>query len=107
MQTVSFSALDQGQLAQVAYLFADEIFGTDASAFEYELNGKGNLTGRRTAARIEGLRVNDKGGRSTGMRVTACKDAITNARDVMSIDALSALLAKKFMEYQLEEAHHE
>ena len=32
-----FNSLDAAQQAQAAYLFADDVFGTDANAYEYEL----------------------------------------------------------------------
>ncbi len=38
MPRLSYSALDDGQRAQIAHLFADSLFGTDASLYEYEIN---------------------------------------------------------------------
>jgi len=40
-----FSSLTPTQQDQAAYLFADEIFGTDASAFDYEVQDN-NVIGR-------------------------------------------------------------
>jgi len=40
-----YSSLDAAQQAQAAYLFADDVFGTDANAYEYELEA-GKVIGR-------------------------------------------------------------
>lgn len=44
------SSLTHAQRAQVAYLFADDAFGTDASAYEYETEGD-KVTGRSRIAK--------------------------------------------------------
>jgi len=42
---MNYQSLTSQQRAQVAYLFADDVFGADPSAYEYEVNG-GMVAGR-------------------------------------------------------------
>lgn len=50
-----YSSLTPAQRDQVAFLFADEIFGTDPSAYEYELTGE-TVTGRVRLSALSGQR---------------------------------------------------
>lgn len=43
-----YAALTPRQRAQAAYLFADDLFGTDPSAYLYSVDKGGNITKRRT-----------------------------------------------------------
>jgi len=47
---MNYSTLTAAQLAQVAYLFADDAFGTDPNAYDYETKGN-DVTGRACIAR--------------------------------------------------------
>lgn len=106
MQSLPHSALNTNQLAQVAYLFADEIFGTDASGFVYLVNDAGAVTGRRYQA--ERLQVGKF--RAAGeVRVTTQEDEATDEfiSMHMSAGALIALLTERLMINNFEEVHHE
>jgi len=49
----AYSALTASQRARAAYLFADETFGTDPRAYEYEVNG-GEVVGRVKQTDVSG-----------------------------------------------------
>lgn len=105
MQSLPHSALNTDQLAQVAYLFADEFFGTDAGAFDYLVEG-GRVTGRRL--QVAGLKIGKI--RAAGdVRVIAQEDTQVTDEFMsmhMSTGALVALLTEKFTN-TFEEVHHE
>jgi hypothetical protein len=46
---MNYSTLTPAQQAQAAYLFADDVFGTDPNAYDYEVNGK-DIIGRSCIA---------------------------------------------------------
>jgi hypothetical protein len=48
MTDLLHSDLSADQRARVVYLFVDEFFGTDPSAFNYEVDQRGVICGRRT-----------------------------------------------------------
>lgn len=107
MQSLSYSALDKSQLEQVKDLFADDVFGTDAAAFIYEVDKRGVVVGR--IAGSDQLSVNS---RNATVRVTVRQEEVNGTGNMsMSTVALTAILAKKFMQREselvLEEAHHE
>jgi hypothetical protein len=110
MTYISYSSLNDKQLAQVAYLFADQFFGTDTSAFVYEVNEKGEIKGRTLATKDEGQRT-EQAKMKPRFNVTAIaevnptKEMISTA--YMNMDALAASVAQKLYQQQFEEVHHE
>ena len=50
---MNYQSLTTAQRDQVAYLFADDVFGEDPSAYEYEVNG-GMVAGRSRIAENSG-----------------------------------------------------
>lgn len=108
MQIIAHAALDQIQIAQIDYLFADAVFGTDASAYLYEIDKRGCVTGR--------VRVNAKpvtrAAQNAEVLITA-REVHVNDKDLqtanMHMDALAASIANKLYQRQqlLAEVHHE
>ena len=102
MQSTPFASLTEKQLAQVAYLFADSFFGTDSSAFFYEVDG-GEICGRWT---VDGRPLRETHIHPQ-VNVTVLQEV--NVTDEMrkqvnmNMDALSALVAQKIYQQQLEE----
>jgi hypothetical protein len=110
MQTLPYSSLNEKQLAQVAYLFADQFFGSDASAFVYEVDGKGEVKGRALATKDEGQRTERTKAHSpinvnAIAEVNVTEEMINTAN--MHMDALAAAVAQKLYQSQFEEVHHE
>jgi len=52
MTDVTYSALTKEQLARAGYLFADDVLGVDSAAYVYEVNERGEITGRRPQTHI-------------------------------------------------------
>ena len=48
MADLPFSSLTPNMCARVAYLFADQSFGSDPAAYVYEMDDKGEITGRKS-----------------------------------------------------------
>lgn len=105
MRTIPFSSLNKKQLAQAAYLFADETFGTDASAFVYEVDGE-EVKGRVTREKVEA-----RSWKGDVVKVTLLPEVnITeemSQRVSMNMDALSASVARKIYQEQFEEVKYE
>lgn len=104
MTSLPFSSLNKKQLTQVAYLFADEAFGTDASAYLYELDKGGDVKGRtmdkqQTAMPRAQMRPEIKITVSQEANVT--EEMIQRSR--MNMDALAASVARRIYQRQLEE----
>jgi hypothetical protein len=109
MSTITHSALSEEQLSQVAYLFADDAFGTDASAYLYEVDRRGDVVSRQLTV--------DGGRSSTTRRVTlmtvtgrpslqVSDEQIKIAR--MHMESLAASVAEKLYQQQIQEVtHHE
>jgi hypothetical protein len=104
MNSLPFSQLTDDQRAQVAYLFADSIFGTDASAFAYELNDQGEVKGRSRIA-TNGDAANQPRARKTNIvqihmieEVNITDELIRHAS--MSMDALAASVAQRIYQSQ-------
>jgi hypothetical protein len=107
MQSLPHSALDQCQLEQVAYLFADAVFGTDATGFTYDIDPRGMVAGRTANNRTHYGKS-----RAKDLRVLSQQEVMTANLDPelyahSSTDALSAILAKKLQQQLLEEVQHE
>ncbi len=107
MQTLAHSQLNDAQLAQVAYLFADAHFGSDARAFVYEVNGHGDIKGRHAAEGQSPAR-SGRSKRRPPVNIQITQEAhvtesmIFNAQ--MSMDALAASIAEKLSQHsQIEE----
>lgn len=105
MQSLSFSDLNERQLAQVAYLFADSIFGTNAAAFTYELDGSGDVKGRSIANSQLPIGNEKKRARQGAAikvhmieEVNITDELIRHAR--MSMDALAASIAQHIYQSQ-------
>jgi hypothetical protein len=109
MSSLTYSSLSESQRAQVAYLFADAIFGTDAGAFTYEVKD-GNVHGRmmdRTATNGD-ARSTNRARRISPAKVTMLQEV--NITDELkftartNMDALAASIASKLQQSQ-EEVH--
>lgn len=92
MSSLSYSSLSKSQRAQVAYLFADAIFGTDASGFVYEVDGE-EIRGRRAIDpqknQVRARRVD-----LTTPKVTMLQEVhITDEMTIRSMSAMNALAA--------------
>ncbi len=107
MQSLSYSQLTEPQLAQAAYLFADAHFGTDANAYLYEVDGRGNVKGRSIPEsrrqKAEGrAKRNSPVNVHTVMEVNITDRLTYNAQ--MNMDALAVSIAEKINQSQeLEE----
>ncbi len=109
MQTLAHSQLNDAQLAQVAYLFADAHFGNDARAFVYEVDRRGDVKGR-TLAEGQPPAHSGRSKRNAPVNIQTTQEAhvtesmifIFNAQ--MSMDALAASIAEKLFQHsQIEE----
>ena len=102
---LTYSALTLPQQQQVSYLFADEFFGTDAGAYLYELDGRGNVVSR--ADTTGGETVSTKG--VTSMVVRAVRDETLTPAQVnnaqMHMDALAVSIAEKLYQQSFEEVN--
>lgn len=104
MTSLSFSDLNERQLAQVAYLFADSIFGTDAAAFTYELDKNGDvkfrsrIVGNGDAEEKKRSRQNSPVQVHMIEEVNITDELIRHAR--MSMDALAASIAQGLYQSQ-------
>jgi hypothetical protein len=99
----SFTDLTPNQRGQVDRIFADELFGTDAGAYLYHVDGNGNVTGRQPkdaqAATVSTKRVTEF--KIKSRVVLATDEQIKTAQ--MHMDALAASVARKL--YQHEEVN--
>ncbi|MBI5950181.1 MAG: hypothetical protein HY865_00875 [Chloroflexi bacterium] len=99
-----YSALTAEQRAQVAYLFADEAFGTDASAYLYEVDKGGAVTRRKPDTEKQSPLST---ARTTSINVKAVRDEHVTAAQVetatMHMDALAAFIAEKIYQPTFEE----
>lgn len=97
MSSLPYTNLNEIQRARVAYLFADDFFGTDASAYLYELDTQGNVTGRTAthpaAPKTKRARQSAPMMVTTAPEVNATNGLIQHAH--MSMDALAAFIAAK------------
>ena len=103
MQSLPFSQLTDEQRARVAYLFADSIFGTDANAYAYELNDKGDVKFRSRIAQAGYAEVKRSRKNSPVMvhmieEVNITDELIRHAS--MSMDALAASIAQHIYQSQ-------
>jgi hypothetical protein len=100
MQTFSHSDLTERQLAQVAYLFADQHFGTDATAFTYELDKNGDVKSRSRIVENNSAADPSKRRARQGAAITVHMIEEVNITDElirhasMSMDALAASIAQ-------------
>lgn len=99
MQSLPYSSLSETQRADVAHLFADHIFGTDAGAFVYEVED-GKVCGRVLDPTAKNSDARSARARQIPMvKVTMLQEVhITNelihsAR--MNMDALAASVANR------------
>jgi hypothetical protein len=102
MTSLPFSSLTDKQLVQVAYLFADSFFGTDASAFVYEVDG-GEVIGRWTmdGGRCTETHIHPKVNVTVSQEVNVTEEMRKQVN--MNMDALSALVAQNIYQHQFEE----
>jgi hypothetical protein len=103
MTSLPFSELTDDQRAQVAYLFADQIFGTDVNAFAYELNEKGEVKGRSRIAQSGCAEV--KRSRQNSPVIVHMIEEVHITEDMinrvnMSMDALAASIAQRIYQSQ-------
>lgn len=105
MSSLPYSNLNEIQRARVAYLFADDFFGTDASAYLYELDTQGNVTGR-TATQHTALKTKRAKQSAPVIVTTAPEVNVTNEliqHASMSMDALAAFIADKLFQISILE----
>lgn len=103
MIALSYSSLSDSQRAQVAYLFADHIFGTDAGAFVYEVDSE-EIKGRVLAGQQSQVAQR---ARTATPKVTMLQEVhITNEMTMQSMSAMNALAASVANQiYSLNEVH--
>jgi hypothetical protein len=104
MQSLPYSSLTNEQRARVDYLFADAIFGTDASAFVYEWDGKDikGRTSNQLAVTSRARKLDPASVKVTMVQeVNITNELIQSAN--MHMDALAALIARKIYQSQFEE----
>ena len=93
--SLPYHSLTTDQQARAAYLFADEVFGTDPSAYAYEVDKSGRITGRKpnqlTVTTANRARQSAPVTVTTTEEATLTDDLIHHAR--MSMDALAASIA--------------
>jgi hypothetical protein len=98
MTSLSFSDLNERQLAQVVYLFADSIFGTDATVYAYELATNGDVKGRSRIAGNGDAAGSQRARQNSTMHVHMIEEVnITDElirHASMSMDALAASIAQ-------------
>jgi hypothetical protein len=106
MNTLSFSDLTERQLTQVAYLFADQHFGTDAAAFTYELDKNGDVKSRSRIVENNSAADPGKPRARKGASITIHMIEEVNITDElirhasMSTDALAASIAQRIHQSQ-------
>ena len=96
--SVPYSTLKHAQRKQADYLFADQAFGTDASAYLYELDKSGGITGRKSLANVEGRRS-----RKVTQTEIRIRPLVNVSAAQMRMDALAASIAETVYQHQLEE----
>jgi hypothetical protein len=107
MQSLTHSQLSPVQLDRVAYLFADAHFGTDASAFSYEVDARGNVKGRVSNQRTA---TSGRSKRGAPVFVTAIVEVHITDEQIshahFSMDALAVSIASKIIQLsKLEEVN--
>jgi hypothetical protein len=104
MQSLSHSDLTERQLAQVAYLFADQHFGTDAAAFTYELATNGDVKGRSRIVEMDCAAGKQRARQNSLVQVHMIEEVnITDElirHASMSMDALAASIAQRIYQSQ-------
>lgn len=105
MTSLPYSNLNESQRARIAYLFADDVFGTDARAYLYELDKQGNVTGRTavkpTAPKAKRAKQSVPVIVTTAPEVNITDELIQHAG--MSMDALAAFIADKLFQISILE----
>jgi hypothetical protein len=102
----TFAQLDDTQRAQVAYLFADAHFGTDANSYRYELDRGGNVSGRTPLT----IAMTTRARQSAPVIVTVIEEVNTTDEMIQlahtHMDALAASVAQKLFETQYQEVNN-
>jgi hypothetical protein len=102
MQSLHYSELNQSQLDQVTYLFADQHFGTDAAAFSYELDQDGVIKGRTAISYQHSEKARAR--QSAPVKVIAIQEVHVTEEKIkhasMSMDALAASIARELYQSQ-------
>jgi len=99
-----YTALTTDQQARVAYLFADEIFGTDAHAYRYEVDASGDITGRTPLTTPPAARAQQSAPVMVHTQEAHVTDLmISHAR--MNMDALAASIAESIFRSTLQEVN--
>jgi hypothetical protein len=100
MSSLPYSNLNESQRARIAYLFADDAFGTDVRAYLYEVDKQGNVTGRTAAQPTAPKAMRAKQFApvivTTAPEVNVTDELIQHAS--MSMDALAAFVADKLFQ---------
>lgn len=109
-QQLPYTSLNSHQLAQVAYLFADEHFGTDANAYLYEVNKDGDVKSR-VPQKTKGNTQRRRAKPNSPVKVHIIKEAhltneiIHNAR--MHLEAFAQSAAEHISQLETQEVNHE
>jgi len=98
MIAVRFPSLSPSQRARVAYLFADETFGSDPDAFVYETDDQGEIVSRKSIKMMpqknRNYRIGD-GSCSLHICVETCPSADEKRRADFVFDHLANLLSRQ------------
>jgi hypothetical protein len=93
---MEYSSLTQDQHLQVDYLFADVAFGTDPTAFDYEIDRAGKIAGRKPFKQAKPMRLTRH---KCQAKVIALEEVNPTAEQIklseMSMDALAASIARE------------
>jgi hypothetical protein len=101
---LDFSKLNEGQLAQVAYLFADEHFGTNAAAYAYEVDKNGDVKFRSRINQITCSTEKKRASQNPAIQVYMIEEINITDELIrsasMSMDALAAAIANRIYKNQ-------
>lgn len=106
MPALAYDALNETQAAQVAYLFCDELFNTDARAYLYEINREGDVTIRTMIEPIQPARANYKPTVKIVAQVDAYPSEDALDRAAAAMESLAASIAESIYQKQLEKLIH-
>lgn len=109
MQSLPYSALTDEQRKRVAYLFADEHFGTDASAFAYEwdgrdIRGRHQVSGARSQTKSRAKKIDPASVKVTMLQEVHITDELIRTT-TLHMDALAALIANRIQISNPEEVN--
>lgn len=99
MMTIAYSSLTTSQIEQAGYLFADELFGTDPSAYWYEIDTDGSVAGR---VAMDRKTVNKYPKRGSTVMLACRPEPHPTATQIQRRQELPGILASMIMEMRYE-----